>query len=223
MSRDFFKYLADRPDQDHYAALGSGQRVKVKKKFQKKAKKAYELALDAIAAAGAASENEKWRKIYGRGFPAAEKATQKAEFASSSWRDTEEFIDDRFPIDIRNSISLDCEVSQNGFRERFLTEMLRLNLPLKTAKTLTFSVVDHDIPGEFDLYWKVLNRGEEARRRDCIRGQIHGDRGSLRRTEQTNFRGDHIVECYAVQNGVVVATDRIHVPIQGNQVSADAA
>jgi hypothetical protein len=223
MSRDFFKYLADLPDQDYYAALGSGQRVKVKKKFQKKAKKAYELALEAITAAGAASENEKWRKIYGRGFPAAEKAAQKAEFASSSWKDTEEFIDDRFPIDIRNSISLDCEVSQNGFRERFLREMLRLKLPLKAAKTLKFSVVDHDINGDFTLYWKVLNRGDEARRRDCIRGQIDGDRGGMSRTERTNFRGDHIVECYAVQNGVVVATDRIHVPIQGNQVSADAA
>lgn len=223
MSRDFFKYLADRPDQDYYAALGSGQRVKVKKKFQKKANKAYELALDAIAAAGSASENEKWRKIYGRGFPAAEKATQKAEFASTPWRDTEEFIDDRFPIDIRNSISLDCEVSQNGFRERFLREMLSLRLPLKAAKTLKFSVVDHDISGDFNLYWKVLNRGDEARRRDCVRGQIDGDRGGMSRTERTHFRGDHIVECYAVQNGVVVATDRIHVPIQGNQVSADAA
>lgn len=223
MSRDFFQYLSECPDQDYFAALGSGQRVKVKKKFQKKAKKAYELALDAIAAAGSDTENAKWRKIYGRGFPAAVQTTQKAAFASSSWRNTEEFIDDRFPIDIRNNITLDCEISQNGFRERFLREMLRLNLPLKTAKTLKFSVVDHDILGEFDLYWKVLNRGEEARRRDCIRGQIHGDRGSLSRTERTDFRGDHIVECYAVQNGVVVATDRIHVPIQGNQVNADAA
>jgi len=43
LSRDFFKYLADQPDQDYYAALGSGQRVKVKQKFQKKAKKAHEL------------------------------------------------------------------------------------------------------------------------------------------------------------------------------------
>lgn len=222
MSRDFFKFLSERPDQDYYAALGSGQRIKVKKKFQKKAKKAYELALDAIAAAGLATENEKWRKIYGRGFPAAEQSTQKSAF-TASWKNTEEFIEDRFPIDIRNSITLDCEVSQNDFRERFLREMLRLKLPLKTAKTLTFSVVDHDIKGDFDLYWKVLNRGEEARRRDCIRGQLHGDRGNLKRTEHTNFNGDHIVECYAVQNGVVVATDRIHVPIQGNQVSADAA
>jgi hypothetical protein len=39
MSRDFFKYLSELPEQDHYKALGSGQNVKVKKKFQRKAKK----------------------------------------------------------------------------------------------------------------------------------------------------------------------------------------
>nr|WP_267284590.1 hypothetical protein [Klebsiella pneumoniae] len=37
--------------------------------------------------------------------------------------------------------------------------------------------------------------------------------------ESTNFRGDHIVECYCVKDGVVVAKDRIHVPIviEGNR------
>jgi hypothetical protein len=60
MSRDFFLYLSEQSDQEYYAALGSGQRVKVKKKFQKKAKRAYELALKAIAAAGTDEENEKW-------------------------------------------------------------------------------------------------------------------------------------------------------------------
>ena len=36
LSRDFFKYLSELPEQTEYAALGSKQRVKVKKKFQKK-------------------------------------------------------------------------------------------------------------------------------------------------------------------------------------------
>ncbi|MDP3459531.1 MAG: hypothetical protein Q8S09_09675, partial [Hyphomonas sp.] len=50
MVRDVFRYLSERPDHDHYAALGSGQRVAVKKKFQRRAKKALELAEAAIAA-----------------------------------------------------------------------------------------------------------------------------------------------------------------------------
>lgn len=52
LSRDFFKYLMEQPNQDHYQALGSGQDVKVKKKFQKQAKKAYEACLAAIEADG---------------------------------------------------------------------------------------------------------------------------------------------------------------------------
>lgn len=223
MSRDFFLYLSEQSDQEYYAALGSGQRVKVKKKFQKKAKRAYELALKAIAAAGTDEENEKWRKIYGRGFPAAAKTVEKADSLARAWRDTEEFIEDRFPIDIRNSITLDCDVSQNGFREYVLRDLLRRKLPLKASKSLKFYVAGHDIEGQFDLYWKVLNRGDEARRRDCIRGQIEHDRGGHNtRKEETTFKGDHIVECYAVQHGVVIATDRIHVPIQGNSQEANA-
>lgn len=35
----------------------------------------------------------------------------------------------------------------------------------------------------------------------------------MQKIESTNFRGDHIVECYCVKDGVVVAKSRIHVPI----------
>ncbi|MBZ9760985.1 nucleotidyltransferase [Mesorhizobium sp. CA8] len=216
MSRDFFKYLSDLPDQDYYAALGSGQRVRVKKKFQKKAETAHELCLKAIEAAGKENENDKWRKVYGRQFPAASASVKKAEAAFGSYRETEEFIEDRFAVDIRHPITIDCDVSQNGFRERLLRDIVRLKLPLKPSKTLRFHVAAHNIPGDFRLYWKILNRGDEAIRRNCIRGQIVMDAGKLEKNETTNFRGDHIAECYAVKRGVVVAKDRIHVPIDSN-------
>lgn len=51
------------------------------------------------------------------------------------------------------------------------------------------------MPEPYRLYWKVLNVGVEARRRDNIRGQIMDDNGTLTRREPTSFRGDHIVEC----------------------------
>jgi hypothetical protein len=216
MSRDFFKFLSERQYQEYYAALGSGQRVRVKKKFQKKAKKAYELCLAAIAAADQLNEGEKWRKIYGRRFP-VDASVRKEVAATYSYNDTEEFVEDRFPVDVRGSISIDCDVSQNGFREYLLREIRRLGIPLLPRKTLRFHVIDHDIGGDFDVYWKVLNRGNEAERRNEIRGQILKDTGFREREERTKFRGDHIVECYAVQRGVVIARDRIHVPISTNE------
>jgi hypothetical protein len=58
--------------------------------------------------------------------------------------------------------------------------------------------------------------GEEAQKRDCIRGDVVDDEGHNEKTETTNFKGDHVVECYAVKDGIVVAKDRIHVPISTN-------
>ena len=46
MVRDFFQFLKDEPEQSYYLALGSNQQVRVKEKFQPKAKKAYERCLE---------------------------------------------------------------------------------------------------------------------------------------------------------------------------------
>jgi hypothetical protein len=218
MARDFFAYLKDLPDQDYYAALGSGQRVHVKKKFQKKAGKAFDLCEVAIAAEGQDGAYKKWRKVFGRVFPApATVSVAKSVYIAEAGfqaKDTEEFIEDMFPVDVRHDIRVDCDVKQDGFQPHRLRDMLSRRLPLKARKELTFNVVSHNVPEPFSLYWKVRNRGPEAIKRDCIRGQIVHDAGQMSKSEKTNFKGDHIVECYAVLNGVVVATDRIHVPIQ---------
>jgi hypothetical protein len=224
MSRDFFAYLKELPKQDYFAALGSGQRVGVKKQFQRKAKKAYELCLKAIEAEGKDNQNDKWRAVYGRLFPAAEKMLKAAltDGAGHAVRMTEEFPDEVFAaIDIRNNIRIDCQVEQSGFRPASLREMLRNRTLLMPRKKLTFSVVETDIAGSYGLFWKVLNRGQEAINRDCVRGQIVADDGHKRKVERTNFKGDHVVECYALVDGVVVATDRIHVPISANQENYD--
>ncbi|MFN4908638.1 MAG: nucleotide-binding domain-containing protein, partial [Bacteroidota bacterium] len=219
LSRDFFKYLSERPEQTEYAAPGSRQRVKVKEKFQKKAKKAHKLCVEAIEAEKQKNVNDKWKKVYGRPFPASATAAQEAVAKSfaQSWDDTEEFIEDEFPVDIRESMQLDCEVKQNGFREFFLREMLARRIPLMTKKSLRFEITGISAAKPYDIYWKVLNRGDAARKRNCIRGQIIKDDGLMQRTESTSFLGDHIVECYCVKDGVVVAKNRIHVPINVEQ------
>ncbi len=211
MCRDFFLYLSEEPNKDYYLALGSNQQVRVKSKFQRKAKLAYELCLDAIAAGDSASAHKKWKKIFGRPFPAALQAEAKV---AKAYRDTEEFIEDLYPIDIRFNLKLECEVSQDGFRVDSLRSMLLKKLKLSPKKQLNFFINEINVPGEFILKWKVLNRGPEAERRDCIRGNIVVDKGFRKKEEKTDFSGEHIVECYAIQNGVVVAKDRIHVPIQ---------
>lgn len=213
LSRDFFKYLSELPEQDYYLALGSNQRVVVKKKFQKDAKKAYELCLKAIEAKN--NVNDKWKKIYGRPFPAQKEAVMEESLAatiSKQWRNTEQFIEDRFPVDIRENLEIDCEVKQGG-SFKFLLRHMPAFMQLKANKELLFKITNISVAKPYKIYWKVLNRGIEAQRKDCIRGQIEKDKGLQQKFEHTDFKGDHIVECYCIKNGVVVAKDRIHVPI----------
>jgi hypothetical protein len=215
MSRDFFKYLMEQPDQDHYKALGSGQPVKVKKKFQKNAKKAYELCLKAIDAEKESGVNKKWKKVFGRPFPDAVKITKEAaqEARPYSWENTEEFIENKYPVDIRYYLKIDCDVLQNGFRENTLRNMILKKIPLFSSKKLTFKITDIEVPPPYHIEWKVLNRGEVAQKKNQIRGQIVRDDGHKQKIEHTQFRGAHLVECYAIKNGVVVAKNKIDVPI----------
>ena len=215
---DFFKYLSELPIQDRYHAPGSKQHVKVKNAFQNKANKAYGLCVKAIEANGTSDVNKKWKKIFGRQFPASIELTKDSTFEkiAQTWDNTEEFIEDRYALDIRYNLKIDCDVKQNGFREYRLVEMIANKIPLFAKKTLEFEIVKIDVPGDYSIEWKVLNRGEEARKRNKIRGQIISDTGKQKIIEPTSFKGDHVVECYAIKNRVVVAKDRIHVPISNN-------
>ena len=210
MARSFFKFLADEPDKDYYLALGSDQRVTVKKRFQPKAKKAYNRCLDAIADEGKASANKKWREVFGTAVPLA---TTKSDRSISN---TEEFIENLFPVDIGHSVTIDCEVTQNGWRPTLLRMMLRDRTPLLANKDLDFTIIKCDVPEPYDVKWKVLNRGDEAERRNNIRGQIISSSRPSVRHERTSFRGEHAVECYIVKDGIVVARDAIDVPISTN-------
>lgn len=215
MATAFFEFLADEPKQKRYAALGSGQHVKVTARFQGKAKKALAIARKAASAEKESSRNAKWRKVFGKAFPVDTDQLQKSAIAdTASSSNAEEFFEDRFAYDVRHQLRLVCDVTQDGFRPFRLHDVLRGRLRLSRQRSLRFFITDHNIAGPFTVFWKVLNRGPEAIKRNMLRGQIFRDKGKRENNETSDFFGDHFVECVAVQNGVVVATDRIHVPIE---------
>ncbi len=220
MVHDFFDYLANEPkDKSHYKAPGSGQNVRIKKRFQRKAKRAAELCQQAIDAASQANCNAKWRKVFGRPFPLTQETSKVAASIfseSATWRNTEEFIENSFPIDVRYDLKIDCTVSQKAHRSFQLREFLSMGLRLARYKTLSFYIdrLDTELREPYDIRWKVLNRGDRARELDCIRGQIRI--GGKTISERTSFFGDHLVECYIIKEGVVVAKDRVYVPIQNS-------
>jgi hypothetical protein len=73
MSRDFFAYMMNQnPTQSYWLAPGSNQQVYRKGLFEYKAKRCYNISLEAIEADGKGYEytrNQKWREIYGSQFP----------------------------------------------------------------------------------------------------------------------------------------------------------
>lgn len=206
--RDFFEYLKDLDDnRSYWYAPGSNQHVyKNKSNFKTKAKKAFKNVEEAIDKNANSTVYEIWRKVFGKAFP----YPQTIKESSYNFSTSEEYIEERYPMDISYMLRIDCEVTQAGFR----TELLRLVKFLRKNKELIFFVTDTDVPQPYTVLWKVKNEGEVANLKDCLRGQIiNSNRGSDQRKEKSNFEGAHFVECYIIKDGFCVARDRIDVPI----------
>ena len=65
-----------------------------------------------------------------------------------------------------------------------------------------------DVALPYDVFWQVVNTGEEAAQKDGLRGGFdNGPSGTegLERGEHTDYRGKHSIECFVVKSGCLVA------------------
>lgn len=213
LTMDFFEYLKDEPKQDYYLALGSKQRVKVKSAFQSKAKQAYKECNKALEETSEETKHKRWRNVFGNSFPKGKTLSE-----SRSFSDTEEFIEDKYPIDIRYNLSINCRVTRDGFPPQLLQDILNQTKKVLRVRHLEFYIECTNVPKPYEVKWKVLNIGAEAERRNCVRGQIiSSNREQEKRVENSDFWGDHYVECYIIKDESVVARNRISVPISTNE------
>ena len=219
MVRDFFFFLKEQPKQEYYAALGSNQRVYVKHPFKTKASNAWGLAKDAIAEEDESKRHDIWRNIFGNAFPKGEPEVllERRNFASvtDSYTDPEQFIENKeFPINISEELRINCKITANGFQPVLLRDLLRRFERISTIRSLDFFIESTTVEKPYEILWKVRNVGDEAKRRNCLRGEIlKPNRADGTRHETSNFRGPHYVECYIIKNKTVIARDRINVPI----------
>ena len=204
--KDIFEYFSSQDkNREYWYALGSNQKIYNNDgaKFINKAKQ----ALKKIEDASEEKLTEVYRQLFGRKFAQSTSTTNRAS--------NEEFIDELFSIDIRYNIVLECEITQDGFRKALLSDFLKNRFKIKNRKSLDFEIIQSDIPdnllSDVKYYWKVRNIGAEAIRRNCERGAIFS--GKIKHHEDSQFKGDHYVECYAVLDNTVIARDRITVPI----------
>lgn len=220
MSKALFEYIKGlNKDQAYWYALGSNQQVYNcdNGKFITKAEKAYKKIKDLTE--NSSDVNKKLRQVFGTQFPkkaTSENRTYTASYNQKYYNDTEEFIEDYFTVDIKYNISIECKITQDGFRPMLLKKLLRDKMFLAIKKHLEFYIdsMDSEIKKEapYDIYWKVKNEGQEAIKRDCIRGQIKRTNTKFI-NESSDFIGEHYVECYIVKDGICIAKDHIDVPI----------
>lgn len=212
LSRDMFEYLSLlNKEQEYWFAPGSNQKVYKSGNFIAKAKKAHKKCLKAIEKEKFKIAYKLWKNVYGRSFPSEPVTVEES--ATKSYRDTEEFIEDMYSVDIRYALNIECEISQDGFRTELLNKILAKGFPLRVSKKLKFFVTSCKVPTPYTIKWKVRNVGDVAERKDQIRGEIWVDGGNKVRNERTTFKGSHFVECYVIKDNVCVAREQIDVPI----------
>jgi hypothetical protein len=72
-----------------------------------------------------------------------------------------------------------------------------------------YFVADTNVPKPFQVFWQVVNTGEEATQGNCLRGNIEKARGlgagGLRYKDGSAFTGLHWIECFVVKDGRCVA------------------
>ncbi|MBM0210517.1 Nucleotidyltransferase domain protein [Pseudomonas syringae pv. maculicola] len=211
MSRDFFAYLVGIDEEkDQWRAPGSGSTVTKSGHFHPKAKKALRRLQEALDDSDIA--HERWSTVFGEHFPEYVEEEKQQAINEGRIKNIEQFIGQKFSLDIQYNLRIDCSVKHEGDRLRnLMSRVIRYRIPKE--RELTFWVAEIDVPPPFKIYWKVKNVGPLAIEQNMIRGNIQIDSGQHQITERSSFQGDHYVECFAVKENVCVARGRIDVPI----------
>jgi hypothetical protein len=157
------------------------------------------------------SSLKKWQSIFGDAFKAPQ--LKPANSLPLAYNNTEQKLSDvgiTLALNPSYRIRLKARaMPRDGFREFTLSKQ---GNRIGIGRTIRFTISFCNVPEPYQIYWKVLNRGEEAKIRDRIRGQIV--RGNDILTEPTGFKGSHYVDCFIVKDGICVAKDKQFVNIK---------
>ena len=131
------------------------------------------------------------------------------------YSDTEEFIENIYPVNIMYDLEIDCIIDKKGFRRmsiyKFLNEYRIFRNWLPHGSEIRCSIKSTNCPSYDKVLWKVKNVGDVAKSKNMIRGQIQNRGKEIK--ESSSFFGSHYIECYLIKNDICVALDRIDVPI----------
>lgn len=100
-------------------------------------------------------------------------------------------------------VTISADWQRNGFRRT----SFRSDEYIDKNCNLTFEA-STNVSKPYKVYWQITNTGEEAGNARCLRGEFYDgiiEKGGLVRTEESLYKGRHLVECFIVKNGCCVA------------------
>lgn len=213
--KDVFEMLSKKePGQHYWFALGSYQQIgnDDDSAFIDKAQEALD-ALENIDLKNEEDVLDTFSDLFGSKFSDICETNNNAE--------NEQFASRFFSsIDIQGTFQIKCEVTQDGFTPHTIDYFLQKFNFIFKKKRLMFEVTNLSLPDKFKdvklkYYWKIRNYGMEAEKTGQLRGQII--KGDKKHSESTLYKGmHHYVECYVVVNNIVIARNRLTVPIGEN-------
>lgn len=120
----------------------------------------------------------------------------------------------KWPMQLFYQASISASYKKDGWRwfpDGSSNFVLRSGDPVERHKKICFKAKTN-VPQPFQVFWQVVNTGDEAAEARCLRGDFYqssGDcsfeLGTKTRIEPTKYRGFHWVECFIVKDGKCVA------------------
>ena len=109
-----------------------------------------------------------------------------------------------WPVQRIYNVTLSGHIKKNGKRNQFGNH----DRPLSKHCDLFF-YAETNTPRPFEVFWQVVNTGEEAKHAHDLRGEIFRSKtagvGGISQKESTRYPGYHYIECFIVKDGVCVA------------------
>lgn len=111
----------------------------------------------------------------------------------------------QWPVVAAGSVRITgATATRNGFQPKSFNSD---GLALPKRCSLKFEA-DTNVQWPYEVYWQIVNTGDEARAARSLRGSFeptHVERGRLTKIESTLYSGTHSIECFVVKNRYCVA------------------
>ncbi len=142
-------------------------------------------------------------KIGGRGISVSIFGVEHCQRPEDKW-----FIKNTFNAEITASFNKD---GARIFKDQSTTYAIKSGDMVPRRKKICFKV-HTNTPSPYEVYWQVVNTGDDARNAKCLRGDFYHsnsdcaiEQGKKIRVEPTAYIGDHWVQCFIIQSDVCVA------------------